>query len=212
MIIHAYKKDEFVRAITLGMAKFGLPDVVIDNFSWGLNRNMGNVINLFVQAIAEDATLKNPGEFDLDIRTIKNPQVREPQVTTLKPNATGVARLSLKKGTWEDGDPGNRLVEITFDRGEGPDVHAKQEQIVSQAFGWEDAAKAVKHDEELEVASRQARLKLPTLRAEFDNKGLAPGELHSGQGSVCHSRWGQRVDVGRSDLMEGRQHHGAIEE
>ena len=27
--IHAYKKDEYVRAITLGMTKFGLPDLVI---------------------------------------------------------------------------------------------------------------------------------------------------------------------------------------
>ena len=26
LTIHAYKKDEWIRAITLGMAKFGLPD------------------------------------------------------------------------------------------------------------------------------------------------------------------------------------------
>ena len=47
--IHAYNTGEYVRAITLGMAKFGLPDIVIDNFSWSLNRNMGHVVNLFGQ-------------------------------------------------------------------------------------------------------------------------------------------------------------------
>ena len=60
-VIHAYNTGEYVRAITLGMAKFGLPDIVIDNFSWSLNRNMGHVVNLFGQAIAEGAIVKKDG-------------------------------------------------------------------------------------------------------------------------------------------------------
>jgi uncharacterized protein YegJ (DUF2314 family) len=175
-VIHAYKKDDFVRAITLGMSKFGLPDVVIENFSWSLNRNMGHIANMFAQTIAEGAVLTKPGEFDLDFRSIKNAQVREPQVSTLKPNATGIALLSVKKGTWEDGDPMNRLIELTFNRGLGPDDHAKQQQIVAEAFGWEDSAALVKQDDELEQASRRARKKLSALRAEFV-RGLAPGEF-----------------------------------
>lgn len=175
-VIHAYKKHEYVRAITLGMEKFGLPDVVIDNFSWSLNRNMGHVVNLFAQAIAEGATGQRPGEFDLDLKAVRNPDVREPQIAALKPNATGILPLSLRKGTWEEGDPINRLIEITFDRGIGPDIHAKQEHILIQAFGWEDDITNVSHDAALEAASRQARAKLPALQAEF-NEGLAPGEF-----------------------------------
>lgn len=45
--IHAYKSDEYVRAITLGMAKMGLPDVVVERFSWSLDRTVGHLINLF---------------------------------------------------------------------------------------------------------------------------------------------------------------------
>jgi len=176
IVVHAYKKDEYVRAISLGMAKFGLPDIVIDNFSWSLNRNMGHIVDLFAQALAEGAVLQKPGEFDLQFKSIKNANVREPQITTLKSNATGIALLSLKKGKWEEGDPQNRLIEITFDRGTGPDIHAKQEQVLGAAFGWDDSPVPVKHDEQLEVASRHARTRLPILRAEF-NKGLAPGEF-----------------------------------
>ena len=76
----------------------------------------------------------------------------------------------------EEGDPKNRLIEITFERGTGPDIHAKQEQIISQAFGWEDKVKQLKHDEELKAVSRKARARLPALRAAF-KKGLAPGEF-----------------------------------
>ncbi len=52
-VIHAYKNNEGVRAITLGMVKFGLPDIVVNDFSWSLNRPMGNLINLVAQSISE---------------------------------------------------------------------------------------------------------------------------------------------------------------
>lgn len=175
-VIHSYKDGEYVRAITLGMEKFGLPDIVVEDFSWSLNRNVGHIINLFSQALVEGTELTKPGEFDLDFRTIKNAKVRDPQVSTLKPNGTGIALLALRKGTWEEGDPSNRLIEITFERGTGPDVHAQQEQVVSAAFGWEDSITRIKHDEALLEVSRKARSKLPSLRKEF-NKGLAPGEF-----------------------------------
>jgi uncharacterized protein YegJ (DUF2314 family) len=176
MVIHAYQKGEAVRAITLGLAKFGLPDVVVENFSWSLNRNMGNIVSLFAQAIAEGATIRTPGQFDLNIKAIKTSQVRDPQVKSLLSNATGIAALSLRKASWEEGDPRNRLIEITFERGVGPDLPAKANQILSTAFGSEDSVIRVNHDEALEAASRQARKKLPELRKEFI-KGLAPGEF-----------------------------------
>lgn len=175
-VIHAYKKDEFIRAITLGMSKFGLPDLVVDNFSWSLTRNTGHLMNLFAQALAEGATIAKPGEFDLDLKSIRNPQVREEHLPHLLENATGVALLTLKKGTWEEGDPKNRLLELTFDRGTGPDPHARHEAVVSRTFGSSDSVTRVAHDDaELEAASARARTKLPALRTAF-NKGLEPGE------------------------------------
>lgn len=173
--IHAYKSGEYVRAITLGMSKFGLPDVVIEEFSWSMNRPMGNLINLFSQSIAEGAAIVKRGEFDLDIHKVKNSKAREPQVESLKPNATAVALLSLKKGTWEEGDPDNRLIEIAFNRYEGRDVHASQEKLLSTLFGWEDEITQVKHDDELLAASNRAKAILPELKKAFA-AGLAPGE------------------------------------
>lgn len=174
--IHAYKSGEYVRTITLGMAKFGLPDVVAEDFSWSLNRTMGHLINLFCQSMAEGAVIDRPGEYDLDIRKIQNGEVRDPQISSLKTNATAVALLSLKKGKWEDGDPENRLIELRFDRYSGRDVHAKQEELLSSLFGWEDSVTPVKHNEELLAASRMAKQKLPMIRKAFVD-GLDPGEF-----------------------------------
>jgi uncharacterized protein YegJ (DUF2314 family) len=174
--IHVYNTGECVRAITLGMVKFGLPDIVIDKFSWSLNHNMGNLINLLSQSLAEGATIDKDGKFDLDIRTIKNAKVREPQLKSLKANATSVALLLLRKGVWEEGNPRNRLIEVAFDRYPGPDITSQQEKMLGSLFGWEDSVAHVKHDEEILAASRRARAKLPDLQKAF-NAGLVPGEF-----------------------------------
>jgi uncharacterized protein YegJ (DUF2314 family) len=173
--IHAYKSDEYMRAITLGMLKIGLPDVVFEDFSWSMYNEIGHLINLFCQSMAEGAAFKEPGKFDLVLRSIKNQKVRKPQVESLKPHATGVAFLSLRKGKWEEGDPQNRLIEITFDRYPGRDVNAKQEEMLSSFFGWEDSVILIKHNNALLAASRNAKAKLAALYKAFTAE-LQPGE------------------------------------
>src|SRR5215469_1163332 len=65
--IHAYNQGEYARAITLGMSKMGLPDVVVQEFPWSSNSQVGNLINLFCQAMAEGNGLGNSGRFKLDV-------------------------------------------------------------------------------------------------------------------------------------------------
>lgn len=178
IIIHAYKKDEYVRAISLGMTKFGQPDIVIDNFSWSTNRNMGILINLFAQAIIEGEAFSLNSDFELDLRAIKNSQVREPQVKSLKKNAKAIGHIHLKPGIWEQGDPHNQLLEISFNRYAGPDLHAQQESFLGEFFGWEDSPASIKHSEELLAASKKAKEQLPALQKLFQKK-LAPGEFIS---------------------------------
>lgn len=174
--IHAYKNGEFVRAITLGMAKVGLPDVVVDNFSWSSNRQIGNLINLFTQAMAEGAKFSKAGKFDLNIKAIRHPAVREPQLTSLLKNATAVAKLSLHRGNRDEGDPYNRLIQITFERYPGHDVHAQQDAMLSSLFGSKDKVTPVKDNAALLAASKRAKAKLPALHAAF-KAGLQPGEF-----------------------------------
>jgi len=175
-VVHAYNNGEYVRAITLGMAKLGLPDVVIEDSTWSSNNQVGNLINLFCQSMAERGTLKKAGEFRLELRAIKNSTVRDNQVKFLKNNAAGVACLTLKKGKWEEGDPKNRLIELTPENYPGNDLHAKQDSMMSSFFGSEDALVKVQHNEELLAASARAKAKLPELQKVFA-AGLQPGEF-----------------------------------
>lgn len=174
-VIHAYKGDKQVRAITLGMGKFGLPDVVVSDFPWSLNRPVGNLINLLTQAMAEGAVIKTPGLYDLNLHSVKNTEARQAQLATLKPNSSAIAKLTLVKGTPEAGDPRNRLVEIKFDRYPGPDDYARQQAMLDALFGSVDSAQRVQHTRELLEASKAAKAKLPALREAFTRQ-LHPGE------------------------------------
>lgn len=174
--IHVYKKDEFVRAISLGMKKVGLPDVVVEEFDWSSEDQVGDLINIFCQAMAEGASLNVPGAFTIDLKSIKDPTVREAQLKSLKKNATGVGYLQLKTAVADEGDPENRLVELAFDRYAGRDSQAKRESLLGCFFGVEDKTTAIRHNEELLEASRKAKSHLPELGSRF-NMGLEPGEL-----------------------------------
>jgi uncharacterized protein YegJ (DUF2314 family) len=174
-VIHAYKDKDYVRAISLGMAKFALPDIVVTDFSWASNRNMGHLVNLTAQAFAEGAELRRGGRLDLRLADIRNGAVREPQLAALEKKGTGEARLVFAPGVWEDGDPRNRLLEIRFDSYPGRDNHSRQEQLLDTFFGSKDSVKYVKHDEQVKAASARARGRLPELRRAFE-AGLRPGE------------------------------------
>jgi uncharacterized protein YegJ (DUF2314 family) len=175
-IIHSYQNNDFVRAITLGMAKVGLPDVVVDDFPWSSDHQVGNLINDFCQMMAEGAVINANGEFDLDLKKIRDPVLRKKQLDSLVNKATGIGLLAIEPGKLEEGDSDNRLLRITAKRYAGPDAHARQENMLSSLFGSTDSISRIKHNDELLAASKRARTKLPALQRAFE-KGLLPGEF-----------------------------------
>lgn len=131
IVIHEYDTGHSVRAITLGMAKLGLPDVVVENAGWSSSTEIGNLINLVSQALAEGQPLTKSGDFKLVLQQIRNVSERDEILKSLKPNATKVGCLTFVRGKWEDGDPHNTLIQLTFDKYPGNDSPSKQESLVS---------------------------------------------------------------------------------
>ncbi len=173
--IHSYQSGTLVRAISLGMSKFGQPDLIVDQFPWSSSQGMGNVINLLAQTLVEGAEVGRNGRVDLDIANLKNAAMRKSEIASYRENATGRASLALVKGTWEEGDPHNRLAEITFSLHKAPDLHARQDAVGTSLWGSSSKVQYIRHDAELKAASALARKKLPALLADFA-RGLRPGE------------------------------------
>ena len=87
------------------MAKAGLPDIVVQELSEGSGKSVGILIDLFGQAMAEGRAFDDKGDFRLDLRTIQNAELREPQVKSLKANATVHGMPDIEGGRWRRREP-----------------------------------------------------------------------------------------------------------
>lgn len=171
-VIHSYRQGNGVRAITLGMKKFGQPDLVVNDFGWAVNRPVGNLINATSQLLVEGT--RPAANMSLDFSQIRHKEARSIALSDQKDGAKGKAEITLRETKAEKGDPDNFLLEFVFDRYPGPDRHARQEVLLTTLFGSSDSITKVKHDDAILAASAAAKAKLPALRKRF-LEGLPPG-------------------------------------
>jgi len=175
--IHVYKDGEYIRAITLGMQKFGLPDIEVSDFSWSDYKGTGNLINLFGQQLFEVGKVKTEGKFELDISKINHKKVRQSLLDGLYENSKKKATIKIIEGVKDKGDPENRIIEIVFDNYPGKNKQEKIYNMLSELLGWGDSISYIKHNEEILKASERARKKLPEIKKKI-KAGLEPGEYY----------------------------------
>ncbi|MEL7535862.1 MAG: DUF2314 domain-containing protein [Pseudomonadota bacterium] len=192
-VIHAYKNGEYVRAITLGMEKFGLPDIVVNDFSWSSNTRVGTLINLVGQTLIEGGELSDQLTLELDLERIKHIETRDKVLASLLDNAERQMTLHFKPADRDEGDPRNFLLEIRFDTAAGETTQEQQDALLSALFGWTDSIVEVAHNDAILAASNRAKAQMSRLREDF-NAGLEPGEY-------IHVKAPFRTSVGGSEYM-----------
>lgn len=174
-VMHTYMNGELPRQITLGMRKFGLPDIVVSRVPQSATGSTAHLINLLSQALLEGASVGPAGSFDLALDAIQNKAVRAKALDSLKADPKKVAFLELHQAKREAGDPDNRLIEIGFARHPGPDSSARQAAALASLFGADDGIKYIRHDDALRLESERAQKKLAAMQAEFQ-RGLPTGQ------------------------------------
>jgi uncharacterized protein YegJ (DUF2314 family) len=155
--IHGYRDGKLVRLVTLGMDKFGLPDLAVNQVSAMLSKSMSHLINSTAMLMSKRGKLEKEGEFLVDVKELGE-----------KPDegAEGRVTLTLAWGTPHQGDAPNRLIDIVFP-GPASSLQERQDKVVYALFGKADSITHQEHDTELLAASERARKKLPALKAAF---------------------------------------------
>ena len=169
--IHLYPKNDYCRAITLGMLKFGLPDICIENLSCHSNQSIASLINLTAQTLLDKKTINKNGKLLIDIESLSNQELKMDLLNSLEEKAEKRAEINIKQGIWEEGDPENRIIEIGFPK-TNPQI--KQDELIAKVFGSKDEVTYLSHDDELLAASEKAKEKIPELYDKF-SKGLPVG-------------------------------------
>jgi uncharacterized protein YegJ (DUF2314 family) len=164
--IHVYRHGDLVRLVTLGMIKFGLPDVAVEDVATSSTRSMGSLVNLTCQLLVEGTELERAGELEVSIDALRCPACRESLTSSLEAGATRRASLALGQGTLEEGDADNRLIEIAFP-GPAPTLQERHFQLLSSLFGASDSLVKVEHDAALLEASRRARTTVLAMKPRY---------------------------------------------
>lgn len=165
--MHAYANPELVRIITLGLRKFGVPDLVVSDVPSQQSRPVGNFINAFMQRLVEGQKPEQ-GKMLLTLSGIRHTAVRELSLANPGPGAKGAVLVSVAAVPLEEGDPINLLWNLDF-----PDAKLKQTTErtmwgMDQLFGSTDSiVQAKRGDTQLAEASARARESLFAREAFF---------------------------------------------
>lgn len=175
--IHAYRDGELGRAITLGMRKFALPDIVLDQIPTR-GPHLQDLIQLVGQRLLEGEEAHGPGRLKLAIADVRHPGVRQSLVAGQQAGVPGQAVLHVVAGEPEEGDPDNALIEIAFP-GAAAARQERQAELVAQLFGTaSNVVPDVKHDQELLAASAAARQTVMRFKPLYANQPPhTPGSL-----------------------------------
>ncbi|WP_224250193.1 DUF2314 domain-containing protein [Hyalangium gracile] len=173
---HVYRRSgEDLRVVSLGMAKLGLPDLVVEQVSPSLSQDMGRLANVVAQLLAEGLALSADGTLEVDLAKLKDARLRGQLESRVQKGALRRVKLRALAGRREQGDPDNPLLELDFP-GKG-DVHARHVAALDALFGQQpdDVVHVAPGDPELEAVTRKALARLVELRPRVE-KGLRPPE------------------------------------
>lgn len=162
--MHFYQEGEFCRIISLGMAKFGLPDICIDDLSCNSSEVIYSLISLTAQTLYEKKQIAAGGKLTLDIDAIENKTLRKNLLSNVLDNGNKKSEIILKETRALDGDPENIILRLQFSN-ENPQI--EHDDLLSTIFGFEDVLVHVTHEEELMTASNNAKKRIPELKEIF---------------------------------------------
>jgi hypothetical protein len=152
---HMYRDGEALRLISLGMAKFGLPDVVVEQVPQALSDEAGLLANAVAQLLAEGLGLAADGTLDVDLSKLKDGKLRGQLEARIQKGAQKRFKLQALEARRDQGDPDNALLELGFP-GNGA-LHMRQVAALDALFGKKPDAPLVgapKDDPELAEVTR----------------------------------------------------------
>jgi uncharacterized protein YegJ (DUF2314 family) len=173
IVFHVYRESEYCRMVSLGMCKFGLPELSVTNFPCYNQEEFTRIMNGLAQTLFENPQIYSDSSVSLDIKKIKNAAVRSMLDSDGK--TEGHADLRLRKVMPQPGDGPFLQFEVIFTNKTYASPQEEQMAVLRDLLELvPEQVETTVHDEELLKASQLAKQRLPELKKMF-NDGLQPG-------------------------------------
>ena len=171
--VRAYRTEEGLRSVTMGLEKFGQTNICIASFPEHLMGGVDALTTLAIQEVIESKTQIKPGDLLLDTQKIKNPTVKARYAKVNAAGGTGKATLKLVPIDSIGGDP-KKLLGPKFASPPGDDLWNEQAKLLESIFGKSrDVSEGVSM-EELEEAIAKVRVDVAAI-LKNEKKWKAPG-------------------------------------
>lgn len=185
LVVDAYRPvpgSPMGRAITLGMRRFSIPDLVVDSVPPTHLNSVKLLLNLVAQSLVERPEIPSLDDVTFSVASIRSVSIRRSFESQLGPGATGNIRLRLVDVPAQPGDPNNAIVQLNFGHGAGRTDLERQEDLLSKFVGKSPSTYLEPEiTPEIEAASRRARDRLLLLGRDF-RKHLPTGAILSAKG------------------------------
>jgi hypothetical protein len=162
--------------VTMGMRKFGLPDLVVEDFVPGWSHH--DLVGIIAQRLIEGARPDpSTGRLLIDLDDLRSLRARR-LYENADPGATRKAEIRLAPAPDFDDMPENRTLALSFDDSPGETLYERQLHVhlslhgihASDSFG-----SSPEQSRQILMAVARARARLKGLRQAF-NDGLPPGD------------------------------------
>lgn len=176
VLLDQYREGELFRIVSLGMVKFGLPDVVVNQVAGTDAAGMAALLNLTLQGLLEQKQPDSRGRLALAIDAVRELRARSWLLSNVGPNGKRSVELQLTEAVAQKDDAKNRLLEIAF-AGPPKQLQQRHNQLLSALFGSKDATVSVEHDADIQAASKRAKAKVLAMRARYAKSPPAGEQL-----------------------------------
>lgn len=172
--VRAYRVDGGLRSVSMGLEKFGHPNLALTHFSEHQMQMMDCLMTLAMQHIIEANKRLEPGPLRLSLADVRNPRIKERLASARQPGASGKATLQLRSVAPLKGDP-EELLAPAFAAPPGPELWAEQGELLKQLFGADrHVSTNVDMGDRIQEAIEKARaeaLKILAAPKEWQQKG-----------------------------------------
>lgn len=141
--INTFKKNKKNIAITLGMSKFGQPDILIKDYTITNHQAIKNLLNLISQSLIEGQKVSR--NLNIDLNMISNKDFIN-RIFQIRKDKNLNISIPIAMGHWEEDFSNNYIIEILFDHIKGKSLKEKQRKLISEIFGLEDEIFEIEYD------------------------------------------------------------------
>lgn len=130
-----YQDGNRHRAISFGLVKLGVPDLVLEDLPVAAAKPAVVVMNACAQLLAEGRVPDAEGVFDVDFHAIRNVGAREAALRGAPAGAKLRAHVKLVPAQAQKGDPENRLLELRCEGYPGATEPERLTAMVDAVYG-----------------------------------------------------------------------------